>query len=164
MKEILVAPISRVSIFAGKMFGVGTAAIIQGIIVIILGFLIGVPLSLYAVSMAIPLMIIITIGLTCIGLVIASLMTSLESFGTIVTFVNMPMFFLSGALFPVTNLPAWIRWTFYINPLTYGVDALRGVMISGWQTLLPLEYDILIICAFDVVMVVIGTYLFSKRQ
>lgn len=164
MKEILVAPISRVSIFAGKMFGVGTAAIIQGFIVIILGFLIGVPLSLYAVSMAIPLMIIITIGLTCIGLVIASLMTSLESFGTIVTFVNMPMFFLSGALFPVTNLPAWIRWTFYINPLTYGVDALRGVMISGWQTLLPLEYDILIICAFDLVMVVIGTYLFSKRQ
>jgi len=164
MKEILVAPISRVSIFAGKMFGVGTAAIIQGIIVIILGFLIGVPLSLYAVSMAVPLMIIITIGLTCIGLVIASLMTSLESFGTIVTFVNMPMFFLSGALFPVTNLPAWIRWTFYINPLTYGVDALRGVMISGWHTLLPLEYDILIICAFDVVMVVIGTYLFSKRQ
>ena len=164
MKEILVAPISRVSIFAGKMFGVGTAAIIQGIIVIILGFLIGVPLSLYAVSLAIPLMIIITIGLTCIGLVIASLMTSLESFGTIVTFVNMPMFFLSGALFPVTNLPAWIRWTFYINPLTYGVDALRGVMISGWHTLLPLEYDILIICAFDLVMVVIGTYLFSKRQ
>ena len=164
MKEILVAPISRVSIFAGKMFGVGTAAIIQGIIVIILGYLIGVPLSLYAVSMAVPLMIIITIGLTCIGLVIASLMTSLESFGTIVTFVNMPMFFLSGALFPVTNLPAWIRWTFYINPLTYGVDALRGVMISGWHTLLPLEYDILIICAFDVVMVVIGTYLFSKRQ
>lgn len=164
MKEILVAPISRVSIFAGKMFGVGTAAIIQGFIVIILGVLIGVPLSLYAVSIAIPLMIIITIGLTCIGLIIASLMTSLESFGTIVTFVNMPMFFLSGALFPVTNLPAWIRWTFYINPLTYGVDALRGVMISGWHTLLPLEYDILIICAFDVVMVVIGTYLFSKRQ
>lgn len=158
------APISRVSIFAGKMFGVGTAAIIQGFIVIILGILIGVPLSLYAVSIAIPLMIIITIGLTCIGLIIASLMTSLESFGTIVTFVNMPMFFLSGALFPVTNLPAWIRWTFYINPLTYGVDALRGVMISGWHTLLPLEYDILIICAFDVVMVVIGTYLFSKRQ
>jgi ABC-2 type transport system permease protein len=106
MKEILVAPISRISIFAGKMFGVGTAAIIQGVIVIALGFIIGVPLSLYAVGLAIPLMIIITVGLTCIGLIIASLMTSLESFGTIVTFVNMPMFFLSGALFPVTNLPA----------------------------------------------------------
>lgn len=164
MKEILVAPIGRISIFAGKMFGVSTAAIIQGFIVITLGFIIGVPLTIYAIGLAIPLMIIITIGLTCIGLAIASVMTSLESFGTIVTFVNMPMFFLSGALFPVTNLPSWIKWAFYINPLTYGVDALRGVMISGWHTLLPLYIDILIICAFDVVMVVIGTYLFSKRQ
>jgi ABC-2 type transport system permease protein len=164
MKEILVAPIGRVSIFAGKMFGVSTAAIIQGIIVIILGFLIGIPLTLYAIGLAIPLMIIITIGLTCIGLVIASLMTSLESFGTIVTFVNMPMFFLSGALFPVTNLPLWIQWVFYINPLTYGVDALRTIMISGWHPIIPLEYDLLIICLFDVVMVALGTYFFSKRQ
>lgn len=164
MKEILVAPIGRVSIFTGKMFGVGTAAIIQGIIVIVLGFLIGVPLTWYAIVIAIPLMIIITVGLTCIGLIIASLMTSLESFGTIVTFVNMPMFFLSGALFPVTNLPSWIQWVFYINPLTYGVDILRSVMISGWQPIIPTEYDLLIICLFDVVMVAMGTYFFSKRQ
>jgi ABC-2 type transport system permease protein len=164
MKEILVAPIGRISIFAGKMFGVGTAAIFQGIIVIILGVIIGVPLTLIAIGSALPLMIIITIGLTCIGLIIASLMTSLESFGTIVTFVNMPMFFLSGALFPVTNLPLWIKWAFYINPLTYGVDALRTVMISGWHSLIPLYYEILIICVFDLFVVIIGTYLFSHRQ
>jgi len=164
MKEILVAPIGRISIFAGKMFGVGTAAMFQGIIVIILGFIIGIPLTLIAVSSALPLMILITIGLTCIGLIIASLMTSLESFGTIVTFVNMPMFFLSGALFPVTNLPAWIKWAFYINPLTYGVDSLRTVMLSGWHSLMPLYYEILIICIFDLLVVIIGTYLFSNRQ
>lgn len=164
MKEIMVSPISRASIFAGKMLGVGTAAIIQGAIVILLGVIIGVPLTLQAVTLVLPLMIIITVGLTCIGLVIASLMSSLESFGTIVTFVNLPMFFLSGALFPVTNLPSWMRWAFYINPLTYGVDALRGVMISGWPTIVPMQYNILIICAFDVVMIVLGTYLFSRRQ
>ncbi len=164
MKEILVAPIGRVSIFTGKMFGVATAAIIQGIIVIVLGFLIGVPLTWYAIGLAIPLMIVVTIGLTCIGLVIASLMTSLESFGTIVTFVNMPMFFLSGALFPVTNLPSWIQWVFYVNPLTYGVDALRSVMISGWHPIIPLEYDLLIIFLFDGVMLALGTYFFSKRN
>ena len=164
MKEILVAPISRISIFAGKMFGVGTAAMFQGIIVIILGFIIGVPLTFISVGSALPLMILITIGLTCIGLIIASLMTSLESFGTIVTFVNMPMFFLSGALFPVTNLPAWIKWAFYINPLTYGVDSLRTVLLSGWHSLMPLYYEILIICVFDLLVVIIGTYLFSNRQ
>lgn len=164
MKEILVAPISRISIFTGKMLGVGTSAMIQGLIVILLGFIIGVPLTWYAVGLTIPLMMIITVGLTCIGLIIASLMTSLESFGTIVTFVNMPMFFLSGALFPVTNLPWWIQWAFYVNPLTYCVDALRSVMISGWHPLLPMHYDLLIICVFDVVVIAIGSYLFSKRQ
>jgi ABC-2 type transport system permease protein len=164
MKEILVAPVGRISIFAGKMLGVGTSAMIQGLIVVALGLLIGIPLSIYAVSLAIPLMLLITVGLVCIGLIIASLMTSLESFGTIVTFVNMPMFFLSGALFPVTNLPSWLKWAFYVNPLTYSVDALRSVMIAGWHPILPLQYDILIICVFDVVTVIIGTYMFSKRQ
>jgi ABC-2 type transport system permease protein len=164
MKEILVAPIGRISIFIGKMLGIGTAAIFQGIIVILFGVIIGVPLTFIAVGLAIPVMILVTVGLTCIGLIIASLMTSLESFGTIVTFVNLPMFFLSGALFPVTSLPYWIKWAFYINPLTYGVDALRTVLISGWHSLLPLYYDLLIICIFDIIVIIIGTYLFSNRQ
>jgi ABC-2 type transport system permease protein len=164
MKEILVAPIGRISIFAGKMLGVANAAMFQGIIVILLGIIIAVPLTLIGVSLAIPIMIIITVGLTCIGLIIASLMTSLESFGTIVTFVNLPMFFLSGALFPVTSLPSYLKWVFYINPLTYGVDTLRGVMIPGWHTLFPMSYELLIIVIFDVVTVIIGTYLFTKRQ
>ncbi len=91
-------------------------------------------------------------------------MTSLESFGTIVTFVNMPMFFLSGALFPVTSLPSYLKWVFYINPLTYGVDSLRGVLIPGWHTLLPMSYELLILIVFDAFTIVIGTYLFTKRQ
>lgn len=164
MKEILVAPIGRISIFIGKMLGIGTAAIFQGIIVIVFGVIIGVPLTFSAVGLALLVMILVTVGLTCIGLIIASLMTSLESFGTIVTFVNLPMFFLSGALFPVTSLPYRIKWAFYINPLTYGVDALRTVMISGWHSLLPLYYDILIIVVFDILAVIIGTYLFTNRQ
>jgi ABC-2 type transport system permease protein len=164
MKEILVAPIGRISIFTGKMLGVSTNAMIQGLIVLGLGFLIGVPLSIYIIGLVIPVMLIITVGMVCIGLAIASFMDSLESFGTIVTFVNLPMFFLSGALFPVTNLPSWLKWAFYINPLTYGVDALRTIMMPGWPPLLSLHYDILIIIAFDLVMIIIGTYAFSRRQ
>ncbi|MGA9141508.1 MAG: ABC transporter permease [Methanocella sp.] len=166
MKEILVAPISRTSIYIGKMLGVGTGCMFQGIIVLALGFLIGVPLGVYTLGMAFVLMVLITIGLVCIGLIIASLMTSLESFGTIATFVNMPMFFFSGALFPVGNLPGWLQWAFYLNPLTYGVDALRTVILgSAWtQPVLPLGVEILIILAFDVVTIAVGTYTFSKRQ
>ena len=164
MKEILVAPISRISIFVGKMLGVGTSAMLQGLIVLALGFFIGVPLNAYVICVTIPLMLLITVGLVCIGLTLASLMTSLESFGTIMTFVNMPMFFLSGALFPVTSLPSWLKWAFYVNPLTYGVDALRTVMMTGWQPLLPLQYNVLIIIVFDIVAIAVGTYTFSKRQ
>lgn len=169
MKEILVAPISRVSIFIGKMLGVGTSSMIQGMIVLALGFFIGVPLGLYAIGVSLVLMALITVGMVCLGLIIASLMTSLESFGTIATFVNLPMFFLSGALFPVTVLPVWLKWAFYINPLTYGVDALRWVILgNSWSAsnlaVSSLGVDILLIVAFDIVAIVIGTYTFSRQQ
>lgn len=165
MKEILVAPVSRLSIFIGKMLGVGTNSMLQGIIVLALGFFIGIPMSAALIVEMIPLMLLVTIGLVCIGLIIASVLNSLENFGVITTFVNMPMFFLSGALFPVATLPDWLKWVFYINPLTYGVDAMRAVtMGSAWQTILPFWQTILVIAAFDALMVVIGSYAFTRTK
>jgi ABC-2 type transport system permease protein len=165
MKEILVAPVSRLSIFIGKMLGVGTNSMLQGIIVFALGFFIGVPISAIMIVEVIPLMVLVTIGLVCIGLIIASILDSLENFGVIMTFVNMPMFFLSGALFPVATLPDWLKWAVYINPLTYGVDALRSVtMGSEWPTILPLWQLILIIVAFDALMIAVGSYAFTRTK
>jgi ABC-2 type transport system permease protein len=165
MKEILVAPISRLSIYIGKMLGVGTGAMIQGIIVFALGFLIGIPITAAMFLEVLPLMVLITIGLVCIGLVIASILNSLENFGAIMTFVNMPMFFLSGALFPVATLPSWLSWVFYLNPLTYDVDALRAItMGSQWQTIFPFWQELVIIVVFDAAMIVIGSYLFSRTK
>jgi ABC-2 type transport system permease protein len=164
MKEMLIAPVGRVSIFIGKMFGIGTNVMLQGFIVIILGILIGISLSFNTVILSLILMLFITAGLVSIGLIIASAMTTLESFGAIVTFINMPMFFLSGALFPVTNIPSWLEWAVYLNPLTYCVDALRSIMLIGWQPILPLGYDMGIIIIFDAVMITIGTYMFNRMQ
>ncbi len=165
MKEILVAPVSRLSIFIGKMLGVGTNSMLQGIIVFALGFFIGIPITLTMVVEVIPLMVLVTIGLVCIGLIIASVLNSLENFGVIMTFVNMPMFFLSGALFPVATLPDWLKWVFYINPLTYGVDALRAVTMGGtWQTILPFWQTIVVIILFDAVMVIVGSYAFTRTK
>ena len=165
LKEIMVAPISRVSIFVGKMLGVSTDSMIQGMIVLMLGFLIGVKITLPIVVKVIPLMLLVTLGMACIGLTLASFMDSLESYGTIMTFVNMPMFFLSGALFPVNNLPFWLQWVVYVNPLTYGVDALRAVIIDGaYVSSFPLYMDLTIIIAFDVFMILVGTYSFSLRK
>jgi ABC-2 type transport system permease protein len=166
LKEIMVSPISRGSIFLGKMLGNSTDAIIQGIITFLLGFIIGVPLNLLLFALALPLMMMITFGLVCIGLSIASSMGSLESFGVIQSFVTLPLFFTSGALFPLTIVPKWLQAVGYFNPLTYGVDALRTIVIgsSPAYTLFPIYIDLLVVVAFDAVMIAIGTYLFSRRK
>jgi ABC-2 type transport system permease protein len=92
-------------------------------------------------------------------------MESLESFGVIQTFVNLPLFFLSGALFPLSFFPPWLRWVSVVDPLTYGVDALRITILKGaWIPANPLYYDLLAIVAFDLAMVVIGTMIFSRTR
>jgi ABC-2 type transport system permease protein len=165
LKEILVAPVSRGSIFIGKMLGNSTDALIQGVITFMLGFLIQVPLDLLVFLVALPLMIIVTFGLVCIGLTIASSMTSLESFGVIQSFVTLPIFFTSGALFSLSSAPAWLQAVTYFNPMTYGVDALRTVILGGaLPSLFPLYIDILVIVAFDLGMIALGTLMFGRRK
>ena len=167
LKEILVAPISRFSIFLGKMFGDSTDAVIQGIIVFLLGTLLGVRLDIIMFLESLPVMLLITFGLVGIGLTVASFMESLESFGVIQSFINLPLFFLSGALFPVRgeSVPSWLQIVSNFNPLTYGVDALRTIILGeAWQPLYPLYYDLLVVGGFAVIMIIIGTLAFSRRK
>jgi ABC-2 type transport system permease protein len=165
LKEILVAPVSRSSIFIGKMFGNSTDALIQGVITFMLGFIIQVPLNLVLFLIALPVMVLLTFGLVCIGLSIASTMSSLESFGVIQSFVTLPIFFTSAALFPMSGAPGWLQTVSYFNPMTYGVDALRTIVLGGvLPSQFPLFIDILVVGAFDVGMMVLGTYLFGRRK
>jgi len=114
---------------------------------------------------ALPVMILITIGLVSIGLVLASVLKSFEGFGLFQTFINLPMFFLSGALFPLSNVPAWLQGICYANPLTYGVDALRTVIMGGtWTPLFPLYVDMGVLLVFDVIMFSLGTYTFGRTD
>lgn len=166
LKEILVAPISRFSVFLGKMLGDSTDAVIQGIIVFALGVLLGIPLNPLMFLEALPVMILMTFGLVGIGLTVASFIDSLESFGVIQSFINLPLFFLSGALFPIRgDVANWLQIASSFNPLTYGVDALRTVILgNAWQPLHPMYFNLLVVCCFDVVMMTIGTYAFSRRK
>jgi ABC-2 type transport system permease protein len=165
MKEILVAPISRMSIFLGKMVGDSTDALIQGVIVLILGLALGIGIDLVTFLVCLPVMLLITFGLVSIGLTIASFMGSLESFGAIQSFINLPLFFLSGALFQVQSLPDWMQTISKINPLTYGVDALRTIILGGtWQPLQPLYVNLAVVGVFDVIMIIIGTWAFSRMK
>jgi ABC-2 type transport system permease protein len=168
MKEILVAPISRFSIFLGKMIGDSTDALIQGVIVLALGFALGFRIDPVAFLLCLPLMLLITFGLVSIGLIIASFMGSLESFGAIQSFINLPLFFLSGALFPVVGSGVeWLEIAARANPLTYGVDALKTVILGASYAPLqiqPLLVDIGIVGAFDLIMIAIGTWAFSRMK
>lgn len=166
LKEILVAPISRFSVFLGKMLGDSTDAVIQGIIVFVLGLLLGIHLDIWTFFEALPIMILITFGLVGIGLTVASFIDSLESFGVIQSFINLPLFFLSGALFPIRgDVPNWLQIVSSFNPLTYGVDALRTVVLgNAWHPLQPLYFNLLVVCGFDALMITIGTIAFSRRK
>jgi ABC-2 type transport system permease protein len=113
-------------------------------------------------------MLLITIGLVSVGLIIASFMGSLESFGAIQSFINLPLFFLSGALFPVVGTGiTWLEVAARVNPLTYGVDALKSIILGAPYASLqiqPLFVDIAIIGAFDLIMVGVGTWAFGRMK
>jgi len=168
MKEILVAPISRVTVFLGKMVGDSISALVQGIIVLLLGLGLGISISPLAFLMSIPVMLLITFGLVSIGLIVASFMGSLESFGAIQSFINLPLFFLSGALYPISSLPDWMKILSQVNPLSYGIDALRHILFGDlWTASLhvqPLIIDIAIIAIFDLIMILIGTWAFKRMK
>lgn len=164
LKEILVAPVSRSSIVIGKALGGGTSALLQGFILLPLSFLVGVHLTPCSFLLLLPLMILISVGLVCIGLMIASLIESMEGFNLIMALVVMPMFFLSGALFPLTSSPDWLKWLSYIDPLTYGVDVLRWATFSGSNSLFPVYIEILILVGFAVAMISICSYTFNIKK
>jgi ABC-2 type transport system permease protein len=164
LKEILVAPVSRSSIVLGKALGGATSALVQGIILLPLSYLVGANLSFLSMLVYIPLMIIIAVGLVSIGLTIAAFVESMESFNMIMSFAIMPMFLLSGAFFPMNAAPQWLRLISYIDPLTYGVDILRWATFRGWETLLPPYIEIIILVVFAVVLIYLCGRLFGRQK
>jgi ABC-2 type transport system permease protein len=162
LKEILVAPISRTSIFTGKALGGCTTALIQGIIILSLSFIIGIPVTLNSFLVSIFLMIIISLGLVSIGLIIASLIETFESFGMIMNFIIFPLIFLSGAFFPLQGAPEWLKIISFANPLTYGVEAIRYTII-GFSSI-PFSLSLTVIIVFSFVMILLGGVAFSRQK
>lgn len=164
LKEMLVAPVARWSIVLGKAMGGATAALAQAMILLPLAPLVGVELSLVKLPLLVVLMVLIAIGLTSTGLLIASLMGSMEGFNLIMGFAIQPMFFLSGALFPLSGAPEWLRAISYVNPFTYGVDMLRWSVFTDFVTLLPAEAELAIVAVFAIVMVLACSYSFGRKK
>ncbi len=161
-KEVLVAPLSRLTIFAGKTLGGCTDALIQGTLMLAFGVILGISYSVQMVVQTIIFMLVLAAAVVSIGLIIGSFMESPEGFNLIVSFLVFPLFFLSGALFPIDNLPSWLRAFTTLNPVTYAVDGMRGVML-GMSTF-PVMMDFGVLLGFAVVMIVIGSIAFSRMK
>jgi len=171
LKEILVAPVSRTSIVIGKILGAVTVASTQALLLLALAPFIGVHLNTLIIVKLFLFMILLAFAISGMGLLIASLMRSMESFGIIMQLLIFPMFFLSGAFFPLANVPLWMTILSRLNPLTYGVDAMRQIILNGIPAelaqklfLYPLGINILVLLAFSVFMVSIATLAFNKRS
>jgi len=164
LKEIMVAPVSRTAIVVGKALGSGTSALVQGFILLPLSMLIGIRLAPQSILLLIPIMILLAVGLVCVGLLIASLMNSMEGFNFIMSLVIMPMFFTSGALFPISAAPGWLQVFSYFNPLTYGVDLLRWATSPGTATALPVYLETIVLLGFAAAMIAACSYTFSVKK
>lgn len=163
LKETMVAPVSRFTIMLGRTLGGATVATFQGLIVLVLSTLVGFRFTnYYHIPLAILFMFIIALLFTAMGTGIASTLEDMQGFQLIMNFLVMPIFFLSGSLYPLQGLPKAMEIVTRIDPMTYGIDGLRGVLggVSQFGTL-P---DLFILSAITFVFLLVGSYLFSKIQ
>ncbi|MBN1778732.1 MAG: ABC transporter permease [Candidatus Buchananbacteria bacterium] len=163
LKETLVAPVSRFNIMLGRTLDGATVAVIQGVVVLILAMLIGFRIQNYwLLPLAFVFMFLIAIFFTALGTAIASRLVDNQAFPLIMNFVVMPLFFLSGALFPLEGVPAGIEWAAKLDPLTYGVDGLRGLLENQYFFNLSIDFTVLVLAALA--LVALGSWLFSKIE
>jgi ABC-2 type transport system permease protein len=163
LKETLVAPVPRYQIMLGRTLGGATVAVFQGVIVLALTLIVGFkPDTLQELLLGFILIFLVAILFTSVGTIIASLMEDMQGFQLIMNFLVMPTFFLSGAIFPLTTLPPLLKVITTINPLTYGVDGVRGAFIGASNY--SFGFDFFITAGVTFVLLTLGSYLFSKIQ
>jgi len=163
LKETLVAPVSRLEIMIGRTLGGATVASLQGIIVMVIALLVGfVPQSLAMIPVAFVFMFMIALLFAAIGTAIASLLEDMQGFQLIMNFIVMPLFFLSGALFPLSGLPPAVDIISKGDLLSYGVDGIRSALIG--ISYFGFAIDFAVLGVSTAVCLVIGSYLFSKMQ
>jgi ABC-2 type transport system permease protein len=163
LKETLVAPVPRITVMIGKTLGGATVALIQGLLVLIVCLIAGFrPVSLAALPLAFLFMLLTAVVFSGLGVAIGSVLQDMQGFQLIMNFLVMPIFFLSGALFPLEGLPKILSVVTRIDPLTYGIDGLRGALIGASQFGALLNISVL--GAVAVLFMLLGAYLFSKIQ
>ncbi len=163
LQEVLVAPVSRISIIIGRTFGGATTALAQGFIILIIAIAIGTPVSgVIGLMLTIIFMILIAFSAVGFGLILASKMRDFQSFPIIMNLIVMPLLFLSSAFFPVTQNETMKTIAFF-NPIFYMVDGLRGSLVGTNNVFHPI-IDLGVVLLVCIIMLFLGSYLFSKSE
>ena len=163
LKETLVAPVPRILIMIGRTLGGATIALIQGVIVVVICFAVGFRVTDFSkLPIAIVVMVLIAVMFTALGTAIASVLSDFQGFQLIMNFLVMPIFFLSGALFPLTNLPKVLDIIASVDPLSYGVDGLRMALVGIAH--FGITLDLAVLTIITAALLGTGSYLFSRIQ
>jgi ABC-2 type transport system permease protein len=168
MKEMLVAPISRTSIVAGKAVSGTLISVAQAVIIMVLIPFLGIHVTALQVFKVVAASLLVSFSITSLGILIAARLTSFDGFNIIMNFLVMPMLFLSGAMYPVTAMPAALKQLTLINPLTYGIDIFKHVLLQGGTPPLGPEFslaiDLAVVTAVSVVMLTLAALSFRRKD
>jgi len=169
LKEVLVAPVPRSAIAVGKALGGSTTALLQGAILLALAPLAGLALSPSAIIQILLLLFLLAFAITSFGTVVAANTESMEGFHMIMNFIIVPLFLLSGAFFPIGVAPEWMQAVMKLNPVAYGVDALRNIMFTGspakdFVVYYPLYHNVLVLAGFSVLMAALSMRAFNRVE
>ena len=163
LKETLVAPVPRLHVMLGKTLGAATVAVIQGLLVAAVCFIAGFRVAdVRAIPAALLFMCLIGCLFSALGTAIGSALQNIQGFQLVMNFLVMPIFFLSGALYPLNNLPKALSLVTRLDPLAYGVDGLRTTLIG--MSHFGLAADLWVLVLVTTILLFIGSYLFSKIQ
>ncbi len=163
LKETLVAPVSRFHIMLGRTLGGATVATIQGIAVLVLSVIVGFrPVNWFLIPAVILVMFLVATLFTALGTAIACKLDDMQGFQLIMNFLVMPLFFLSGSLFPLSGLSDALTFVARLDPLSYGIDALRGLLLGAFH--FGFAVDMFALLGITGVLLVVGSYLFSKIE
>lgn len=169
LREMLVAPVSRTALVLGKAVGGGSQAVAQGAILLLAAPIVGVDLGPVELLQMLGLLMLLAFSIVSFGIVVSSRMQRIESFQVVMGLVVNPMLFLSGALFPLNGLPTWLNTLTRFNPVTYGVDPVRRVLLGDEVALtiggevLPIWFEVVVVLALGTAMMALAVRLFTRE-
>ena len=161
LKEVLVAPISRVTIVLGKTLSGTVVTVVQGCLTLLFAPVVGLHLAPASLLALLGIIVLLSLGMTAMGVVVATRMQTFEGFGVISNFVILPLYFLSGGVFPVDRLPTWMAILVRLNPVTYGVDLMRHALVQ--PAAFAVGLDLLVLIGFAVAMVALALVWFRRE-